>query len=775
MNYEIRYSKLNERQKQAVNTIEGPVMVVAGPGTGKTELLSMRAANILRRTDMLPENILCLTFTESGSIAMQKRLVDIIGREAYGVSVFTFHAFGSEIISRYREYFYNGADFNPADELTRHKIITDILQELPPKNPLKTIMNGEFTSVGMIISAISDIKRAGLEPKELTAILDANDEVIDIAEPLLIEAFSARVNKNTFDKLASVSESLAKINEPQPIPTISRLSDILRASLKRSLEEASEHPKITPPLTKWRTDWMTKSEAKKPIMAARKQQIKLRALVDIYEKYLENMQSAKLYDFDDMISQVVHAIEQNPSLQAELQEKYQYIMVDEFQDTNQAQMRILHALTNNPANEGNPNLMVVGNPGKSITDSIAPYSDIFVTKEVSANTYLNNYHAPTSAFENNPANANRIMHIIYGATPAQYDEIIRLSRERNVGWLYIVNDTNYNNLPTNFSSLVDNINTPLVVPVLAQNSNKLMTRVISPSASPTQVPLEAPRSKVNLDLVKNVKSSIFQNLQNTEEGKTDVDFTFIGNFSTDYKDKKSSVEYDSDSRGILISLMKNFGKFTVGGGMGYQDSKVNYKGNFEGIDEKIKSHQFILSGKYEFNENIDLTNVLTYSGNSHKFKTETGAGLMNNVKYKSRILDYTTKLGYKFSIDNGFVKPYIGLAAIRVFEDKMDKLNISESTKSGLEWLFGVYAEKTIGQFNIFGKAEYELRGKKGSYHGERKYGNYKIAPLSYSRGIFNAELGTNYKINDYVKASLGYGLADSKNSSIKLGLEASF
>lgn len=422
-----------------------------------------------------------------------------------------------------------------------------------------------------------------------------------------------------------------------------------------------------------------------------------------------------------------------------------------------------------------PNLMVVGNPGKSITDSIAPYSDIFVTKEVSANTYLNNYRAPSSAFENNPANANRIMHIIYGATPAQYDEIIRLSRERNVGWLYIVNDTNYNNLPTNFSSLVDNINTPLVVPVLSQNSNKLMTRVASPSTLSTQAPLEAPRSKVNLDLVKNVKSSIFQNLQNTEEGKTDIDFTYIGNFSTDYKDKKSSVEYDSDSRGILISIMKNFGKFTVGGGLGYQDSKVNYKGNFEGIDEKIKSHQFILSGKYEFNDNIDLTNVLTYSGNSHKFKTETGAGLMNDVKYKSQILDYTTKLGYKFFIDNGYVKPYIGLAAIRVSEGKMDKLDISESRKSGLEWLLGVYAEKTIRQFDIFGKAEYGFRAKKDSYHGKRNYGNYKIAPLSYSKGVFNVELGTNYRINDYVKASLGYGLADSKNSSIKLGLEASF
>ena len=78
------------------------------------------------------------------------------------------------------------------------------------------------------------------------------------------------------------------------------------------------------------------------------------------------MQSAKLYDFDDMISQVVHAIEQNPSLQAELQEKYQYIMVDEFQDTNHAQMRILHALANNPANEGNPNLMVVGDDDQAI-------------------------------------------------------------------------------------------------------------------------------------------------------------------------------------------------------------------------------------------------------------------------------------------------------------------------------------------------------------------------------------------------------------------------
>ena len=72
--FETRYRALNVHQKQAVDTIDGPVMVVAGPGTGKTELLGVRVANILRSTDALPGNILCLTFTDSGANAMRERL-----------------------------------------------------------------------------------------------------------------------------------------------------------------------------------------------------------------------------------------------------------------------------------------------------------------------------------------------------------------------------------------------------------------------------------------------------------------------------------------------------------------------------------------------------------------------------------------------------------------------------------------------------------------------------------------------------------------------------
>ena len=257
MDFTHRYANLNPNQRRAVDHIDGPVMVVAGPGTGKTELLSMRAAHILRQTDALPETILCLTFTESGSIAMQKRLASIIGRDAYNVSIYTFHAFGSEIMSRYRQYFYHGAEFSPADDLTRHRIVTDILHELPPSNPLKTIMNGRFTTTKGILSSLSDIKRAGLSASELEAILAANQQVIDTAEPLLVAAYGSRVSKATLTALEDAAQQLHHIQEPAPVAGVPRLSRVLLRSLERTCAEARAHAKTTPPLTAWKNQWLT--------------------------------------------------------------------------------------------------------------------------------------------------------------------------------------------------------------------------------------------------------------------------------------------------------------------------------------------------------------------------------------------------------------------------------------------------------------------------------------------------------------------------------------
>ena len=110
------------------------------------------------------------------------------------------------------------------------------------------------------------------------------------------------------------------------------------------------------------------------------------------------------------------------------------------------------------------NKLVVANPGTHITDAIAPYADIFMTNEGTADEYINNYKTAYSAFENDPANSHRIFHTIYAAKASDYQKIINLSRQRNAGWVFITTDSTipdgrpYNDLAANFSALVDNVN-----------------------------------------------------------------------------------------------------------------------------------------------------------------------------------------------------------------------------------------------------------------------------------------------------------------------------
>lgn len=95
------YKKLNPAQKEAVDTIDGPVMVVAGPGTGKTQILALRIGNILQKTDTKADGILCLTFTNSAVKAMRERLRKYIGPEASKVKVSTFHSFGMDMLDQH--------------------------------------------------------------------------------------------------------------------------------------------------------------------------------------------------------------------------------------------------------------------------------------------------------------------------------------------------------------------------------------------------------------------------------------------------------------------------------------------------------------------------------------------------------------------------------------------------------------------------------------------------------------------------------------------------
>jgi len=365
MDFLTRYAQLNSQQKKAVDTIDGPVMVVAGPGTGKTELLSVRIANILKNTDTLPQSILCLTFTDSGAAAMRERLLGIIGKDAYKVAIHTFHSFGSEVINQNREYFYQGAEFQPADDITRYEIVRNILAKLDHNSPLSSTMNGEFTHQADVTRTISDLKRSGLTSDELRAVLEQNDAALNLAERIIIPHFDKPIKKGLADALASDLKPLADAANDTPtlyeiVPLARTLYDSLVAALDAA---ATEHP--TKPLTAWKKQWLSKDSDGKLVFSARKHITKLRAVSYVYYEYMQAMERASLFDYDDMILQVVHAVEVHDDLRYSLQEKYLYVLVDEFQDTNLAQMRILNSLTDTVTND-DPNILVVGDDDQAI-------------------------------------------------------------------------------------------------------------------------------------------------------------------------------------------------------------------------------------------------------------------------------------------------------------------------------------------------------------------------------------------------------------------------
>ena len=369
MDFDIRYATLNANQRQAVDYIHGSLLVIAGPGTGKTELLSMRTAQILRQTDTLPDSILCLTFTESGAANMRQRLRQIIGEDAYKIAIHTFHNFGTEIINQHRQYFFRGADSQPADELTQHQIVTGILEGLDWRNPLSVKNNGEFVYTNELIRVISEFKQSGLTPAELRAITADNQRVIaDIAADIQ-QVFASKISKKTIELFAPLAENIAeRVGEGNSVTaanlpsSITPYAQVLALSIAHAAQEAID-TNSTKPLTAWKNKWCEKNAAGEFILKDFAASEKLSAAIDVYEAYGNVLAERSLFDYDDMILSVIQACESHPELRANLQEQFQFIMIDEFQDTNLAQLRLLFDLT---GDEDNPNIMAVGDDDQAI-------------------------------------------------------------------------------------------------------------------------------------------------------------------------------------------------------------------------------------------------------------------------------------------------------------------------------------------------------------------------------------------------------------------------
>jgi DNA helicase-2/ATP-dependent DNA helicase PcrA len=294
------YNQLNAQQKKAVDTIEGPVMVIAGPGTGKTQILSARIGKILNETDALPENILCLTYTDAGVVAMRKRLLGFIGSDAYKVNIYTFHAFCNDVIQDNLSLFEKNV-LDPISELESIELFTELIDQFPKDHPLKRYRGDVYYEINNLKSLFSTMKREGWTATLINDNIDAY--ITDL--PLRDEYIAKRATKH-FKK-----------------------GDI-------------------------RTD---KIEEEKEKMG------KLRAAVNEFDTFQKMMRQRNRYDFDDMINWVLTAFETNEHLLRGYQEKYLYILVDEYQDTSGTQNKLVQQLINYWEK---PNVFVVGDDDQSI-------------------------------------------------------------------------------------------------------------------------------------------------------------------------------------------------------------------------------------------------------------------------------------------------------------------------------------------------------------------------------------------------------------------------
>ena len=298
--FEAIYRQLNAPQKLAVDSIEGPVMVIAGPGTGKTQILGARIGKILLETDTSPENILCLTYTDAGAIAMRKRLVDFMGANAYKVNIATFHSFCNDIIQD-NLYLFEKSSLDPISELEKIELLKKLIDQFDKNNPLKRYRGDIYYEMNNLSRLFSTMKKEGWTSTYLVTEIDRY-----IAEIPTRDEF---VYKKKYKQFQA-------------------------GELKQGLVDAA----------------IEKME-------------KLKAAVLAFDVYQQLMKNYSRYDFDDMINWVNTALKENKNLLAQYQEKYLYLLVDEYQDTSGTQNELIQLLVNY---WDEPNLFVVGDDDQSI-------------------------------------------------------------------------------------------------------------------------------------------------------------------------------------------------------------------------------------------------------------------------------------------------------------------------------------------------------------------------------------------------------------------------
>ena len=301
-NFTQTLASLNAQQRVAVEHTDGPTLVIAGPGTGKTHILAARIGQILTITDTQPYNILCLTFTDAGVQAMRERLTSLIGPAAHKVHISTFHSFCNRVIQDNLDLF-GRQELTQLDELERRQMIRQLLDELPHEHALK---RGRGSDIYFYEKHLADLfklmKTEAWTPQYISRKID------DWLEYLPQNAdFQYKITKKgLFSKGDLKTEAVA--------------------------------------------DEVDKME-------------KLKAAAQLYYRFEALKAAANRYDFDDMVLWVIDAFDRFPFLLRGYQEQFLYFLIDEFQDTNGSQNRILNQLI---GFWEQPNIFIVGDDDQAI-------------------------------------------------------------------------------------------------------------------------------------------------------------------------------------------------------------------------------------------------------------------------------------------------------------------------------------------------------------------------------------------------------------------------
>ena len=292
----------NEKQQEAIDNLSGQIMLLAGPGTGKTFTIIQRIEKMLSQ-NIEPSSILCLTFSDAAATEMKQRLTKKMGILASSVDIYTYHSFCNDIIKLYPQQFSLGVGVRLITETEKIKIMKDCIDEI---NLLYFVPNraDKYFFAKDFISYVEKLKSQRISKEEYLKNIDIN--------PTLMP----RLREVEFE----IEERLAKGETRNK----TKLAEIEK--IKINIKKAKE-------------------------------------LWSLYELYSEKMRALNLIDFSDMINFVLSAFEEDITFLRDVSNKYKYFLVDEYQDTNALQNKIIFELL-----DGNDekNILVVGDDDQII-------------------------------------------------------------------------------------------------------------------------------------------------------------------------------------------------------------------------------------------------------------------------------------------------------------------------------------------------------------------------------------------------------------------------